>query len=87
MLNQKLLIEKLLMCFDIIEINKDRSDAVYSVILLLLYSCDTRAGDTRDGVPELISKDAREEAARGECDCERRGRQEDRNEDVFLREH
>ena len=62
-----LFIEKLLMCFDIIEINKDRSDAVYSVILLLLYSCDTRAGDTRDGVPELMSKDAREEAARGEC--------------------
>jgi hypothetical protein len=69
----KLLIEKLLMCFDIIEINKDRSDAVYSVILLLLYSCDTRAGDTRDGVPELMSKDARGEAARGECDCKRRG--------------
>lgn len=55
--------------------------------LLLLYSCDTRAGQTRDGVPELMSKDAREEAARGECDCERRGRQEDRKEDVFLREH
>ncbi len=56
--------------------------------LLLLYSCDTRAGDTRDGVRELVRRDGRDEAARGECECDWRGRQEeDINEGGLLREH
>ena len=31
------------------------------VLLLLLYSSDTLAGETREGVPELLSSNARED--------------------------
>ena len=57
------------------------------VLFLLLYSSDTLAGETREGVPELLSSDAREddEMDADELVEERRGRQEERNDGVLLR--
>lgn len=57
------------------------------VLLLLLYSSDTLAGDTREGVPELLRRDAREDDEKDADKVveERRGRQEERNDAVLLR--
>ena len=58
--------------------------------LLLLYSDDTRAGETREGVPEALSIDTREEERRGReaggSDGDW-GRQEEKREGLLLRAH
>ena len=58
--------------------------------LLLLYSKDTRAGETREGVPEALSSDAREEERRGReaggSDGDW-GRQEEKKEGLLLLAH